>query len=206
MMAQQTLLPTPSTREPGEPIAYYQSRLVTFFLQWRILATYDDDQLAQCDVGACRAVVAFRGELQATDAIVVAQLSDLRHWIAATQRVRKLAASGYTHDYAGQLAALDAAQPDGYPERTPEHPFVPVPGQTGCARCGYARGHHPTGGSGGQLTPLVPPPSVDPHGPNGSAVQLTGPAAIPARYTAISPAIGARTRATSVAGPAAVEW
>lgn len=25
----------------------------------------------------------------------------------------------------------------------PEHPFVPVPGQTGCARCGYARGHHP---------------------------------------------------------------
>lgn len=25
-----------------------------------------------------------------------------------------------------------------------EHAFVPVPHQTGCARCGYARGHHPT--------------------------------------------------------------
>ena len=27
---------------------------------------------------------------------------------------------------------------------TPEHAFVPVAHQTGCARCGYARGHHPT--------------------------------------------------------------
>ena len=25
----------------------------------------------------------------------------------------------------------------------PEHKFEPVRGQTGCARCGYARGHHP---------------------------------------------------------------
>lgn len=37
---------------------------------------------------------------------------------------------------------------------TPEHLFVPVPHQTGCARCGYARGHHPN-----RLTPptLVAP-------------------------------------------------
>jgi len=27
--------------------------------------------------------------------------------------------------------------------QTPEHPFVPVHGQTGCARCGFAKGHHP---------------------------------------------------------------
>lgn len=26
---------------------------------------------------------------------------------------------------------------------SPEHPFEPVPHQTGCARCGYAKGHHP---------------------------------------------------------------
>ncbi len=26
----------------------------------------------------------------------------------------------------------------------PEHLFVPVPNLTGCARCGFARGHHPT--------------------------------------------------------------
>lgn len=30
-----------------------------------------------------------------------------------------------------------------FSETTPEHPFVAVRGQTGCARCGYARGHHP---------------------------------------------------------------
>lgn len=32
----------------------------------------------------------------------------------------------------------------GYELPTPEHLFVPVKAQTGCARCGYARGHHPT--------------------------------------------------------------
>lgn len=32
---------------------------------------------------------------------------------------------------------------DTFRDTTPEHKFVPVPHQTGCARCGYARGHHP---------------------------------------------------------------
>jgi hypothetical protein len=34
---------------------------------------------------------------------------------------------------------------DGYEFDNPnDHVFVPVKAQTGCARCGFARGHHPT--------------------------------------------------------------
>ncbi len=33
---------------------------------------------------------------------------------------------------------------EAYEKPTPEHLFVPVKKQTGCKRCGYAHGHHPT--------------------------------------------------------------
>jgi len=38
-----------------------------------------------------------------------------------------------------------AGCPDTYPDDRPEHLYEPPGGNlTGCARCGYGRGHHPT--------------------------------------------------------------
>jgi hypothetical protein len=132
-----------------------------------------------------RAICALPAKLEDVDLRLVGMLSDLRHWIATTIRAR---ATGIV------------------PMVIPELPKDTRP-------------------AGGQLSELQPAPKVDPHGPNGTAASVhdvhpdwaqptiaaaavTGPAAIPAQYTAISPAIGARqptARATS-AQPAAVEW